>query len=304
MAKKPVKKRKPHPDRERTGACYERISRDDGAEGESNSVQTQKIVLEREAREKGYTNILHYADDGISGTSMDRPGLTAMLKDIEAGKISAVFVKDTSRLGRDYLGVGKLLEEFFPYHDVRFISVSDGVDSDRGEDDLAPFRNIMNEQYLRDTSRKVKASHKARGTAGKRLTFAPIYGYRQNPQDKSEWLVDPEAAEVVRRIFKLTIEGKGPVQIARILSEGKVERPSHHMTTRGYAKRGYHDMTHPYAWSGNPVGHILSKPEYMGHTVNFRTYKDSYKDKQTKFAPPEDWVIFEGIHPAIIDRET
>ena len=143
MAKKPVKKRKPHPDRERTGACYERISRDDGAEGESNSVQTQKILLEREAREKGYTNILHYADDGISGTSMDRPGLTAMLKDIEAGKISAVFVKDTSRLGRDYLGVGKLLEEFFPYHDVRFISVSDGVDSDRGEDDLAPFRNIM-----------------------------------------------------------------------------------------------------------------------------------------------------------------
>lgn len=286
-------------------ALYERLSRDDELQGDSNSIRNQKSMLEDYAEKHGFSNIRHFTDDGWSGGNFDRPDWKKLIAEIEAGNVATVICKDMSRIGRDYLQVGFYTEVMFREKSVRFIAISNSIDSaNRDSGEFAPFLNIMSEWYLRDTSRKVKASHKARGTAGKRLTFAPIYGYRQNPQDKSEWLVDPEAAEVVRRIFKLTIEGKGPVQIARILSEGKVERPSHHMTTRGYAKRGYHDMTHPYAWSGNTVGHILSKPEYMGHTVNFRTYKDSYKDKQTKFAPPEDWVIFEGTHPAIIDRET
>ena len=286
-------------------ALYERLSRDDELQGDSNSIRNQKSMLEDYAEKHGFSNIRHFTDDGWSGGNFDRPDWKKLIAEIEAGNVATVICKDMSRIGRDYLQVGFYTEVMFREKSVRFIAISNSIDSaNRDSGEFAPFLNIMSEWYLRDTSRKVKASHKARGTAGKRLTFAPIYGYRQNPQDKSEWLVDPEAAEVVRRIFKLTIEGKGPVQIARILSEGKVERPSHHMTTRGYAKRDYHDMTHPYAWSGNTVGHILSKPEYMGHTVNFRTYKDSYKDKQTKFAPPEDWVIFEGTHPAIIDRET
>ncbi len=286
-------------------ALYERLSRDDELQGESNSIRNQKTMLEEYASKNGFGSIRHFTDDGWSGGNFDRPDWKKLIAEIEAGNVATVICKDMSRIGRDYLQVGFYTEVMFREKGVRFIAIANSIDSvnkDSGE--FAPFLNIMSEWYLRDTSRKVKASHKARGTAGKRLTFAPIYGYRQNPQDKSEWLIDPEAAEVVRRIFKLTIEGKGPVQIARILSEDKVERPSHHMTTRGYAKRGYHDMTHPYAWSGNTVGHILSKPEYMGHTVNFRTYKDSYKDKQTKFASPEDWVIFEDTHPAIIDRET
>ena len=162
----------------------------------------------------------------------------------------------------------------------------------------------MSEWYLRDVSRKVKASHKARGSTGQRLTFSPIFGYRCKADDKKQWEIDPEAAEVVQRIFNLTIEGKGPCDIARILAESEVERPSYHMTVRGIANHSYHDMSHPYAWSGNTIVHIIGKPEYMGHTVNFRTYKDSYKDKKTKHASKDDWVIFENTHPAIIDPET
>lgn len=286
-------------------ALYERLSRDDELLGDSNSIRNQKVMLEDYAEKNGFANIRHFTDDGWSGGNFDRPDWKKMIAEVEAGRVATVIVKDMSRVGRDYLQVGFYTEVMFREKGVRFIAIANSIDSvnkDSGE--FAPFLNIMAEWYLRDTSRKVKASHKARGTAGKRLTFAPIYGYRQDPEDKSQWLIDPEAAEVVRRIFKLTIEGNGTAQIARILAESKVERPSYHMTMRGYAKRGYHDMEHPYAWSGNTVGHIIGKPEYMGHTVNFRTYKDSYKDKQTKHAPPEDWVIFEDTHPAIIDPET
>ena len=286
-------------------ALYERLSRDDELQGDSNSIRNQKAMLEDYAKKNGFENIVHFTDDGWSGGNFNRPGWKHMMAEIEAGRVASVIVKDMSRVGRAYLQVGFYTEVTFREKGVRFIAIANSIDSvnaDSGE--FAPFLNIMSEWYLRDTSRKVKASHKARGTAGRRLTFTPIYGYRQNPQDKNEWLVDEEAAGVVRRIFKMTIEGKGPCDIARILSEGKVERPSYHMTVRGYAKRGYHDMEHPYAWSGNTVGHIISKPEYMGHTVNFRTYKDSYKDKRYKFTPPEDWLIFEDTHPAIIDRET
>lgn len=286
-------------------ALYERLSRDDELQGESNSIINQKKMLGDYAEKNGFANPVHFTDDGWSGGNFERPGWKKLIAEIEAGRVATVICKDMSRIGRDYLQVGFFTEVMFREKGVRFIAIANSIDSvnkDSGE--FAPFLNIMAEWYLRDTSRKVKASHKARGKAGKRLTFAPIYGYRQNPEDKSQWLVDPEAAEVVRRIYRLTIEGKGPCDIARILAEDKVERPSHHMTVRGYAKRGYHDMEHPYAWSGNTIGHIIGKPEYMGHTVNFRTYKDSYKDKYTKHAPPEDWVIFEDTHPAIIDRET
>ncbi|MDL2258165.1 recombinase family protein [Eubacteriales bacterium OttesenSCG-928-K08] len=289
----------------KTTALYERLSRDDELQGESNSIINQKAMLEDYAEKNSFANPVHFTDDGWSGGNFERPGWKKLIAEIEAGRVATVIVKDMSRVGRDYLQVGFYTEVMFREKGVRFIAISNSIDSvnkDSGE--FAPFLNIMSEWYLRDTSRKVKASHKARGTAGKRLTFAPIYGYYQNPEDKSQWLIDPEAAEVVRRIFKLTIEGKGPCDIARIFAEDKVERPSYHMTVRGYAKRGYHDMEHPYAWSGNTIGNIIGKPEYMGHTVNFRTYKDSYKDKQTKHATPEDWVIFEDTHPAIIDRET
>ena len=210
-----------------------------------------------------------------------------------------------SRVGRDYLQVGFYTEVMFREKGVRFIAIANSIDStkqDSGE--FAPFLNIMSEWYLRDTSRKVKASHKARGMAGKRLTFFPIYGYLKDPEDKDSWIIDPEAAEVVRRIFKLTIEGKGPCDIARIFAKEKIERPSYYMTTRDIVRREHHDKGHPYAWSGSTIANIVQKLEYMGHTVNFRTYKDSYKDKKTKFADKEDWVIFEDTHPAIVDRET
>lgn len=255
-------------------------------------------MLEDYAEKNGFSNIRHFTDDGWSGGNFDRPDWKKLIAEIEAGCVATVICKGMSRIGCDYLQVRFYIEVMFREKGVRFIAIANSIDSDnRDSGEFAPFLNIMSEWYLRDTSRKVKASHKARGTAGKRLTFALIYGYRQDPEDKSQWLIDPEAAEVVCRIFKLTIEGKGTAQIARILAESKVERPSYHMTMRGYAECGYHDMEHSYAWSGNTVGHIIGKPEYMGHTVNFRTYKD----KQTEHAPPEDWVIFENTHPAIVD---
>lgn len=286
-------------------ALYERLSRDDELQGDSNSIRNQKAMLEDYAEKSGFVNIRHFTDDGWSGGNFERPGWKSLIAEVEAGRVATVIVKDMSRVGRDYLQVGFYTEVMFREKGVRFIAIANSIDSsNRDSGEFAPFLNIMSEWYLRDTSRKVKASHKARGAAGRRLTFAPIYGYCQDPEDKSQWVMDEEAAEVVRRIFRLTIEGKGPAQVARILAQEKVERPSYYMTVRGFAKRGYHDMTQPYTWNGSTVANILGKPEYMGHTVNFRTYKDSYKDKQTKLAPKEDWVIFENTHPAIIDPET
>ena len=286
-------------------ALYERLSRDDELQGESNSIIQQKSMLEEYAVKNGFTNLVHFTDDGYSGGNFDRPSWKRLIEEIEARNVGAIISKDMSRVGREYLQVGYYTEVYFREKGIRFIAIANNIDStNRDSAEFAPFLNIMAEWYLRDTSRKVKASHKSRGMAGQRLTFAPIYGYRCKADDKKQWEIDPDAVETVRRIFKLTIEGKGPCDIARILAEDKVERPSHHMTVRGIANRGYHDMTHPYAWSGNTIAHILSKPEYVGHTVNFRTYKDSYKDKQYKFTPKEDLVIFENTHPAIIDSET
>jgi len=286
-------------------ALYERLSRDDEQAGESNSILAQKKLLENYARQNGFPNPVHFTDDGHSGKDFERPGWKAMIAEIESGHIDTVICKDMSRIGRDYLQTGFYTEVFFREKGIHFIAVANNIDSKNKESgEFAPFLNIMSEWYLRDASRKVKASHKARGMSGKRLTFNPIYGYRLDPGDKNKWVIDPEAAEVVKRIFTLTIEGKGPFQIGRILSEERVERPSYYLYTRGIVNLQRLDHSDPYAWSGNSIMRMIGRPEYAGDTVNFRTSKDSYKDKQIRYAPKEDWVIFENTHPAIVDKET
>lgn len=286
-------------------ALYERLSRDDGEDRESNSVQNQKRMLEDFVEKNGFENPIHFTDDGWSGGNFDRPGWKAMIAEIEAGKVATVIVKDMSRVGREYLQTGYYTEVMFRENGVRFIAIGNGIDSrNQNSGEFAPFLNIMSEWYLRDTSRKVKAAAKSKGMSGKRLTSSPIYGYMRDPDDKDRWVIDPEAAKVVRRIFQLTIEGNGPTQIARILAKEKVERPSQHLATRGIITLTTYNPELPYAWRENSVARIIGRAEYLGHTVNFRTYKDSYKDKKYKEAPKEDWVIFEDTHPAIIDRET
>ncbi|MCL2427295.1 MAG: DUF4368 domain-containing protein, partial [Oscillospiraceae bacterium] len=217
-----------------------------------------------------------------------------------------VISKDLSRVGRDYLQTGFYTEVFFREKGVRFIAIANNIDSqNQASSEFAPFLNIMSEWYLRDASRKVKASHRARGMSGKRLTFNPIYGYVLDPNDKSKWIIDPESAEVVRRIFQLTVEGKGPCDIARIFANEKIERPTFYQHTRGIVNyENSHDLSTPYAWSGNSIARMITKPEYIGHTVNFRTTKESYKDKNSKENPKEEWAIFEDTHPAIVDAET
>ena len=287
-------------------ALYSRLSRDDEAVGDSLSIQNQKAMLEKYAEQNGFSNIAHFSDDGFSGKNFERPDWERMIAEIEKGEIGIVISKDMSRIGRDYLQTGFYTEVFFREKGVRFIAISNHIDSDNKESgEFAPFLNIMSEWYLRDSSRKIKASHKARGMSGKRLTFNPIYGYIIDPNDKEKWIIDPEAAAVVRRLFDLTIQGKGPVEIARILNEEKVERPSYYLHTRGYVDySNSHDLTTPYAWSGNSIARMIGKPEYAGHTVNFRTNMESYKDKRAKENAREDWVIFENTHPAIVDQDT
>jgi len=284
-------------------ALYKRLSRDDELQGESNSIIHQKQMLEDYALKNGYNNFAHFTDDGFSGGNFERPGWKRLIAEIEAGKIGTVIVKDMSRVGRNYLQVGFYTEVMFREKDVRFIAIANSIDSVNQESgEFAPFLNIMSEWYLRDTSRKIKAVMRAKGARGERLTTEVIYGYRYD-KDK-QWIIDPESAEVVRRIYRLTIEGKGPCEIASIFADEKIERPSYYMITRGFSNRTQYDSSTPYAWSGNTVARLIGKPEYLGHTVNFRSYKDSYKDKRAKEAPKEDWAIFENTHPAIVDRET
>jgi len=294
-------------DTEKITALYERLSRDDEmASGDSNSIIHQKQMLEAYAAQHGFTNCVHYTDDGWSGGSFDRPDWKRMIADIEAGKVGCVIAKDMSRIGRDYLQVGFYTEVMFREKGVRFIAISNGVDSMvQSSGEFAPFLNIMNEWYIRDCSRKVTAVLRAKGMSGQHTTNHAIYGYRKDPDDPGHWLIDEEAAAVVRRIFQLTIAGNGPHQIARILTEEKIERPAYYLGQRGQGtcqSRDYSDER--YIWRGTTVSEMLSKPEYMGHTVNFRTYKDSYKDKRPKKAPKEDWVIFENTHEAIVDEKT
>lgn len=285
-------------------ALYSRLSRDDEQLGDSTSIKHQKEMLEEYAAKNGFTNIRHFSDDGYTGGNFQRPGWQEMIAEIEAGNVALVICKDMSRAGRDYLQTGFYTEVFFREKGVRFIAMANNIDSqNRESSEFAPFLNIMSEWYLRDASRKVKSVFKSRGMDGKRLTFSPIYGYKLDPADKNKWIIDSESAAVVRRIFDLTIEGKGPVSIARILAEDKIERPSYYLYTHGIVDLNYYDHSNPYAWSGNTIGHMLEKPEYMGDTVNFRSYKDSYKDKRSKETPKEDWAVFQDTHPAIVSRE-
>ncbi len=287
-------------------ALYERLSRDDELAGDSNSVINQKIQLEEYAARQGFTNCIHYTDDGYSGGNFDRPSWRRLIADIEAGKVGCVLAKDMSRIGRDYLQVGYFTEIVFRQNHVRFIAIGNGIDSDNpGSSEFAPFINIMSEWYLRDLSRKQRAAIKVKGESGKPTTNCAVYGYVKDPNDKYHWLIDEEAAAVVRRIFTLTIEGHGPYDIARILFNDQVEAPAVYLAKQGRGQwKGRDSFPNPYNWSGFIVGQILSKPEYMGHTVNFRSHKESYKDKQTTRHAPEDWLIFENTHEAIVDQGT
>ena len=287
-------------------ALYERLSRDDDQVGDSNSIVNQKKYLESYAEQRGYTNIQHYTDDGWSGGNFERPAWKRLIADIEAGKVAHVIVKDMSRAGRDYLQTGFYTEVFFRQHGVHFVAIANSVDSDdQNSNEFAPFLNIMNEWYLRDLSRKQRTAIRVKGESGKPTTNAAIYGYKKMPGDKYTWHIDEEAAAVVRRIFRLTIEGKGPYDIARILYDDKVETPAVYFGKQNKGVwKSKEEFPNPYNWSGFVVGQILAKPEYMGHTVNFRSHKQSYKDKTPIMNPQEDWLIFENTHEAIVDKET
>ncbi len=287
-------------------ALYERLSRDDDLSGDSNSIVNQKIQLQDYAVSHGFSNCVHYTDDGYSGGNFDRPAWKQMLADIEAGKVGTVLAKDMSRIGRDYLQTGYFTEILFRQHNVRFIAIGNGIDSaDPSSSEFAPFMNIMNEWYLRDLSRKQRSAIRVKGESGKPTTNCAIYGYQKDPQDKYKWLIDEEAAAVVRRIYQLTIEGHGPYDIARIFYEEKIDTPAVYFAKQGRGVwKSKTEFPYPYNWSGYMVGSILSKPEYMGDTVNFRSHTPSYKDKKVIFNPKEDWLIFEDTHEPIVDRET
>ena len=291
---------------EKITALYERLSRDDDLAGDSNSIINQKRMLEDYAKANGFTNCIHFTDDGWSGGSFDRPSWKRMIEGIEKGEIGTVLVKDLSRIGRDYLQVGFYTEVMFREKGIRFIAITNGVDSNKRESsEFAPFLNIMNEWYIRDCSRKITTVLRAKGMSGKHTNNNCIYGYKKDPNDKDHWIIDEEAAEVVRRIYRMVIDGKGPYEIARILTTEKVERPSYYLAQHGIGNhQSNYNADAPYTWRGNTVATILSRQEYTGCTVNFRTYKDNYKDKRPKKTPKENLVIFENTQEAIIDKET
>lgn len=290
---------------EKITALYERLSRDDEIAGDSNSIVNQKRYLETYAEQHGYMNLAHYTDDGYSGGNFDRPSWKRLVADIEAGKVGTLLTKDMSRIGRNYLETGFYTEVMFRQYGVHFIAIANNVDSeDMNSNEFAPFLNIMNEWYLRDCSRKISSSIKIKGTSGKPTTTNCIYGYKKDPEDKDHWLVDEEAAAVVRRIYRMALEGHGSYEIAKILTEDKVESPGYYLAVRGRGTcRGMIDPAHKYDWHSTTVSHIIEKPEYKGHTVNFRSGKKSYKDKRV-FYKPEDWMVFENTHEAIVDAET
>ena len=286
-----------------TAALYCRLSRDDNMDSESNSIQNQRKILQKAAKDKGYTDTVFFVDDGITGTTMKRPGFQKMLTAIEAGYISAVFVKDLSRLGRNYIEVGKLTEEFFPLHDVRLVAVSDGVDSDEGEDDFTPFKNIMNEYYAKDISKKRRIVNKMKGNAGVPLS-PPPYGYIKNPDDPRFWVVEPEAAEVVRRIYRMALEGYGLAETAAQLAADGVVNPTYYWRSRGTSRGGSKSTVEPTKWGHTTVKKILTLQEYCGDVINFKSYSKSYKMKKRIENPEENRAIFLNVHEAIIDRQT
>ena len=291
---------------EKITALYERLSRDDfgkddDQQRESNSISNQKAMLEEFAARQGFTNIVHFTDDGISGTCFDRPGFLAMMKEVEAGNVEYLCIKDMSRMGRDYLKVGQIME-ILRQRGVRLIAINDGVDSARGDDDFTPFRNIMNEYYARDTSRKIRSTFQSKGKSGKHLTGTVIYGYLWN-EARDQWLVDPEAAEVVKRIFAMTIDGYGPYQIASKLKEEKILIPSAYLAQHGEGVNKNKTFKDVYGWGSSTICNILEKREYLGHTINFKTRKH-FKDKKSHYVPEDEWTIFENTHEAIIDQQT
>ena len=291
---------------EKITALYERLSRDDfgkddDQQRESNSISNQKAMLEEFAARQGFTNIVHFTDDGISGTCFDRPGFLAMMKEVEAGNVEYLCIKDMSRMGRDYLKVGQIME-ILRQRGVRLIAINDGVDSARGDDDFTPFRNIMNEYYARDTSRKIRSTFQSKGKSGKHLTGTVIYGYLWN-EARDQWLVDPEAADVVKRIFAMTIDGYGPYQIASKLKEEKILIPSAYLAQHGEGVNKNKTFKDVYGWGSSTICNLLEKREYLGHTINFKTRKH-FKDKKSHYVPEDEWTIFENTHEAIIDQQT
>ena len=284
-------------------ALYCRLSRDDGTESESNSIGNQKKLLSQKAKEMGLTDTTYYVDDGYTGTNFNRPGFQQLIDDIEIGLVSAVMVKDLSRLGRDYVSVGNYTDSYFPEHNIRFIAVNDAIDSDEGESEIAPFKNILNEMYARDISKKIRSSHRLRGSMGEPLSQPP-YGYMKSPENKKKWIIDPEAATVVKSIFKMCLDGKGNETIARELQESEVLIPMAYWRSKGLNRGGKKTQTNPYKWCKTTVQKILSQQEYCGDIINFKTYSKSFKNKRRIENSKENWAVFKDVNEPIIDRET
>lgn len=283
-------------------ALYERLSQEDKLEGESNSIANQKKILERYCREHGITAYRHYdEDDGYSGTNFNRPGFQRMLADIKAGKIKRVIVKDMSRFGRDYLQVGFYTDMLFPDFGVHFIAVNDGVDSTRGENEFTAIRNVFNEMYARDTSKKIRATFQSKGKSGEHLTTIPPYGYMKDPDNKKKWIIDEEAAAVVQQIFALCVSGMGPTQIAKWLEKHEIYNPTAYSQAKGRPVTNK-PTANPYKWTNETVSRTLERIEYLGHTVNFKTRKQSYKSKKKLWNDPSEWVIFENTQPPIVEE--
>ncbi len=280
-------------------ALYCRLSCDDDLQGESNSITNQKAILSNYAENNGFRNLKFYIDDGISGTTFDRQGFNAMVADIEAGNIGTVITKDLSRLGRDYLKTGEFIEIIFPNYDVRYIAINDNVDTIKNENEMMIFKNVFNDWYARDTSKKIKAVFNAKGKSGKPLTTILPYGYKKSDTDKNVWIVDEETADVVRKVFQLCIDGYGPTQIARMLSEDMILTPTAYQCQKNGTLS---TVKNPYRWTQTTIVGMLEKPEYIGHTVNFKTKRKSYKHKKKINIPKEDWLIFENTHEAIISQ--
>ena len=284
-----------------TAFLYERLSRDDNLEGESYSIGNQKKLLTKVAKEKGYTNLVHFMDDGISGVTMDRPGFVDMIRQLEEGRAAAVFVKDLSRLGRNYIEVGRLTEEFFPEHDIRLVAVSDNIDTAEGENELAPIRNLFNEWYARDISKKRRISNKIKGNAGEPMGQPP-YGYMKDPDNPKRWIVDDEAALVVKRIYSMTLDGLGTEQIAAQLERDGILTPRAYWLQKGVKRPGKGKQLPPTRWNSSTITKILSLQEYCGDILNFKTYSKSYKNKKRIDNDRENWVVFKDVHEPIIDR--
>ncbi|MBC1210410.1 recombinase family protein [Listeria booriae] len=286
---------------EKLTALYVRLSNDDEREGESNSIVNQKKMLSKYASDYNLRKTQFYIDDGISGTTFNRKGFQAMIADIESGLVGTVIVKDMSRFGRDYLQVGLYTDIMFPEHNIHFIAINDGVDSEKGDNEFTPFRNIINEWYAKDTSKKIRAVFKAKGLSGIPLTTIVPYGYIKDPANPAHWIIDEPAAFIVKQMFQLTMEGLGPVQIAKRFEEKKVLTPSHYAVSQG-RKTNANLPKNPYYWNDRTIASLLEKPEYLGHTVNFRSTTKSYKDKRKVNRDKSDWVIFENTHEAIIEQ--